>query len=302
MVGLLDLPAEIMEQIFHQQEDVGDMISLGSSCSWPHQILSKQKVWRNLLSKAKMTKRIHTEGKQGYGYKVNPPVVQMLMLFLKTVDYPEVLLGLLHKHICLLYPAFPGSSVTVGCSLHSSPHTVSSLGLELLALTGGQSLTIATVHLDKTGTDIIKTLSTLVSMQEAAVTEMNVTGTILCTSEEEGLTLASLLVMCSSWRLGELVLEGAVGREAWEGLGRASSTGRLELARVERQVLKRGEWVDVRMVLKKTTWNWAVEGREQEWYEVHDICNTLLETLKNHFYFTLSAFSSKYSKYSDGPF
>ena len=137
MIGLLDLPIEIIEQIFHQQENVEDMISLGSSCSWIHQILSKQNVWRNLLTKAKITERIHTQGKQGNGHKVNPPVVQMLMLFLKTVDYPEVLLGLLHEHICLLYHDFPGSSVTVGCSLNASPHTVSSLGLELLALTGG---------------------------------------------------------------------------------------------------------------------------------------------------------------------
>ena len=82
MIGILDLPIEIIEQIFHQQENVEDMISLGSSCSWIHQVLSKPKIWRNLLTKAKMVKMKYTEGMKHY--EVNTPVVLMLMCFLKT--------------------------------------------------------------------------------------------------------------------------------------------------------------------------------------------------------------------------
>ena len=51
MAGLADLPAELLEQIFLQQEDGEDMISLASSSPRLHQVLAQPRVWRNLLAK-----------------------------------------------------------------------------------------------------------------------------------------------------------------------------------------------------------------------------------------------------------
>ena len=58
MAGLEDLPTELLEHIFLQQEASEDMISLGSSSTRLYQILTKPRIWRNLLEKAKWTTEI----------------------------------------------------------------------------------------------------------------------------------------------------------------------------------------------------------------------------------------------------
>ena len=121
MVELLDLSTEILEQIFLHQEDMEDMISLGSSCSRLHQVLSKPNIWADLLTKAKIVTMIETKQDDKFVvkkiYKLNLQVARMLISFLTTVDAPKVLLGLLHDSVLLLHAGvlllhagLPGSS------------------------------------------------------------------------------------------------------------------------------------------------------------------------------------------------
>ena len=152
MVGLLDLPAELLEQIFLHHEAVEDMISLASSSSQLHQVLSQPRMWRNLLAKANMATVVKTKmnGAPVVKSAVNYSLFQMLMAFLKTADDPEELLILLQAHICLLHPgSSKDNNVTIRLPLLPGPHCVSVLGLVLLALTDwqGQGPTVLTARL-----------------------------------------------------------------------------------------------------------------------------------------------------------
>ena len=281
MVVLLDLSTEILEQIFFQQYHVEDMVSLGTTCFRLHQVLSKPNIWRDLLTKAQLVTVDNSKGLIKKSYKVNLPIMQMLMSFLKTIDDPWDVQFLLHDQICMLYPGLPGSSVSVSCLLPIGFHTVSSLGLQLLALTGEEGHRIDTVHLEKGG-PIIGTLSSLAFLagQIAPVEDLEITGTVCCTTEEEGQALVSLLKRCSSWRLGELDLEDGVGREAWQGLGKAASCGRLEEVRARREVVESGRREDLRKVWEKTVGSWLMEGRQVAWPEIEQISMTWVQKVK----------------------
>ena len=153
MVGLLDLPAELLEQIILHQDSVEDMISLASSSLQLHQVLSKPRMWRKLIVKANMVTIVKTKknGAPVVKSSVNYSLFQMLMAFLKTTDDPEELLGLLQDHICLLHPGSPqDNNVTISLPLLTGPHCVSVLGLVLLALTDrqGQGPTIFTAMVE----------------------------------------------------------------------------------------------------------------------------------------------------------
>ena len=57
MTELQDLSNELLEQIFLGMEDVDSMVSLGSCCHRLMEILTREKVWKNLLAKTEMVKR-----------------------------------------------------------------------------------------------------------------------------------------------------------------------------------------------------------------------------------------------------
>ena len=202
MAGLADLPTELLEQIFLHQEGAKDMISLSSSSPRLHQVLSQPRIWRNMLAKADMVtgvkKKTVTES------IVNYSLIQMVSVFLKAAADPEVLLGLLHSTICQLHPGvLQGSSVTVLLPLLPGPHSVSVLGLVLLALTEGQGQgpTILTVRMAGPGpysvtasgvglqldqsVSLLGALASLVSLQEEPITYLEVTGTISCSTAED---------------------------------------------------------------------------------------------------------------------
>ena len=272
----------MLEQVFLQQDDVEDMLSLGSSCSWLHQVISKPNIWRNLLAKAKMVtviedKKNNTPQTKAC-YMVNSVVVKLLMEFLKTVEAPKLLIGILHETICELYPGtfplvadfrkehLPGSSVSVRCCLERCLHCVSVLGLQLLAVTGGEGAgqKIITVQLEEPAS-LLGTLSSLVALQEAPVAFLWMKNTISCSTEEEGRALGSLLKRCREWTLGVLVLEGEVARGTWELLGRAADQGRLGEVRTEKGVVGRGREEDVMMLRSKTRRAWVVADRQAAW-------------------------------------
>ena len=303
MAGLPDLPAELLEQIFLLLETAEDMVSLASSSIRLHQVLCKPNIWRRLLAKAKMVIHVPPD-------KMKCPLIPKMLDFLETAANSSELVALLHSAICLLRPGVPqGSSVTVLLPLLPGPHTVSIEGLMLLALTGGegQGPTILTVRVRGPGAHpvtvtgvrlhleegrrvlrvhkdepahLLGVLASLVSLQEEALRDLEVTGPVLCRTEEEGRALAKLLESCTSWRLGVLILQGGVAREAWQGLGRAAGRGNLEEVRVKWEVVGRGRREDVRQLWGRTRGGWVVEGRKMGWGEVEQATMTRVQKVK----------------------
>ena len=257
MASLDDLPAELLEQIFLQQEDGEDMLSLASSSPRLRQVLAQPRVWRRLLAKSNFTKKrmnfwcTHT---------VNYPLIQKMTTFLKTVEDQDLLLGLLHESIVRRHPGDKlYSSVSVRLPLlprpYRVPQSVTVLGLLLLILTRGQGQgpTILTMRVTAPGillvtapslavtlgqeeevirddydqphvegrepSSLIGVLAALVTLQEEPVRELEVTSTVFCRTAEGGRALAGLLQSCTSWRLGALHLnsEGCIGNKPWMG-------------------------------------------------------------------------------------
>ena len=77
---LLWLSTEILEQVFLDQSDMKDIVSLGFTCSRLHRILEQPWMWRNIL--AKVVKDNNPT------ITLNFAEVEMLMKFLKTTDEP----------------------------------------------------------------------------------------------------------------------------------------------------------------------------------------------------------------------
>ena len=317
MAGLADLPTELLEQIFLHQDAVEDMLSLGSSSIRLHQVLTQPRIWRNLLAKANLITVVKKKMKDPPGIRsssrLNRSLIQKLMVFLKATEHGELLLSLLRDNTCQFHPGSTnGPSVSVSLPLQPGPRCVSVLGLLLLAYTEGQGQgpTILTVKMvlgpgthtvtaqgvglqvgEEQGNRIspgergppaslLGALACLVSLQEEPVSDLEVTSTISCSTEEEGRALAHLLESSTSWRLRELVLEGGVGREAWQGLGRAAGQGRLEEVRTGRRVMGRGKKEDVRRVWESTRGDWVVDGRQQGWGEIEPVFTTGIQKVK----------------------
>ena len=91
-------------------------------------------------------------------------------------------------------------------------------------------------------------------------------GGISCTTEEEGRAMVSLLERCASWRVEVLELEGEVGAQTWERLGREVATGRLESFHIEREVVMTGRREDLWAVWENMKgycqYYWVVDGEE----------------------------------------
>ena len=131
MIGLEDLPTELLEHIFLQQDASEDMISLGTSSTRLHQMLTKPRMWWDLLAKAQWTTEIQ---KMNYGVPakkvlVNYSLVDKLRNFLKTVDDRKLLLGLLHLNICARFSVQELCSINVSLPLLQIPKSVSFGGL-----------------------------------------------------------------------------------------------------------------------------------------------------------------------------
>ena len=138
---------------------------------------------------------------------------------------------------------------------------MSSLGLELLLLTGRKGARHA-VHKVKMGGDIYPSLMLSLASLETEKTMGLEVGGISCTTEEEGRAMVSLLERCTSWRVEVLGLEGEVGWQTWERLGREVARGRLESVHTEREVVMRGRREDLWAVWRNTEVSWLVGIKE----------------------------------------
>ena len=84
MTELQDLSNELLEQIFLKMEDGDSVISLGSCCHRLMEILTRKKVWKNLLAKTEMVKR-----SEGNVMETHKPLLQKLMGVLASLSTPR---------------------------------------------------------------------------------------------------------------------------------------------------------------------------------------------------------------------
>ena len=242
MPSLMDLSLEIQEMVVLQLESVEDVVSLGSTCTSLARLVGQTRLWRVLLPRTELVEGdepweipdkccIRTSG------KIMTARVKTITTFLSSLANRDAIFSMLHRQILERYPATYGKSdCKKGCvavdmgmdctslSFPSSPQlqTVAAYGLELLALTG--LLQGAKIHKITLWGISPSLLIALASLEGEKISELEVEE-IVCFTEEEGVTLASLLERCTTWSVNGLQLYREVGGQTWERLGRALQSG-----------------------------------------------------------------------------
>ena len=276
MPSLLDLSLEIREMIVLKLESVEDVISLGSSCRDLARTVGQEWIWRGFFSQIEL---VYSGG------QIREDLVRRITNFLTILDNRDAIFSLLHRTIYWRHPA-----TTLGCrgyytvSFPPSPrlHLVSDTGMELLALAGREDARHM-VHKVKVLEISPSLLLSLASLMKERITELEV-ASIYCGTEDDGRALVSLLGGCSSWTVKDLALNGEVGGQTWEALGREVVMGRVKEVWTTREVVGRGRREDLRAVWENTKVGWMVEdewisksdaeeGKEEEegWREIEEM-------------------------------
>ena len=138
MSSMMDLSSELLEEIFFKLKNPEDVISLGSSCRRLATIVGQTSFWRIFFSKIELVRRRFFED------RVMRERVRTLTTFLATLEDSYAIFCLLHQMIYQRYPATPPHYAVqdrITVSFPSSPelHSVSGLGLQLLALIGREN-------------------------------------------------------------------------------------------------------------------------------------------------------------------
>ena len=200
-------------------------------------------------------------GQEGPG-KVLEDRVRSMTTLLGTLEDSEAIIVLLHQ---MIYECYPGRGqgkeedrVTV--SFPSSPqlHSVTGLGLEVLALTAREDARHA-VHKINMSRISRSLLLSHISVQREQISEL-VVFVIRSTTEVEGRALVCLLERCATWNVVWLQLSGEVEGQTWERLGREVSRGRLGTVETEREVIGSGRRKDLVAVWRNTEEAWKVDG------------------------------------------
>ena len=257
---------EILEEIVLKLESMEDVISLGSSSTDLARIVGQERIWRVTLAKTELVE----DG------MVREDRVRTITNFLISLPDSHIVFSLLHNMIYERYPAtWQGKednsmeeeeSITVSFPCSPQLHSVSHLGLELLALTVREGARHVVHKVDMAEISPYLLLS-MASHQLEQITEL-VVGDIECITEEEGQVLASLLERCTSWRVGGLELRcGGVGGQTWEGLARQVARGWLGWVWTSREVVARGRREDLGALWKITEGEWTVD---EEWIRKRD--------------------------------
>ena len=270
MFSLLDLCPEVLEEIVLKLEEVEDVISLGSSSSYLSKIVGQERIWRLLLSRTQLV-----DAGQG---RVMEDRVRAISSFLSSLADSDAFFSLLHRNIYERFPAFvqgwSKGSITVSCPSSTQLHSVSVLGLELLALTEREGAR-HTVHKIKMVRISPSLLLSLASPWDQ-ISELVIDGFINCSTEEEGSALVSVLERCTTWTCYHLDLRRGAGEMTWEGLGREVARGRVRAVMVDREVVGRRE--DLRAVWQNTEVGCVVHGKwifrsdgEEGWRKIEEI-------------------------------
>ena len=274
MPSLMDLFPEILEEVAMKLESVEDVISLGSSCTDLARIVGQERIWRVLLARTELVVEEDL---------IMEDRVKTITSFLSSFADSDAIFFLLHQTVYNRYPAtgqgWQKDSITVSSPSSPQLHSVSGLGLQLLALTDREEAR-HTVHEVKIGGDISPSLMlSLASLQRDQITALVVEGGVKCTTEEEGSALVSLLECSTTWKVWRLDLSGEVGELTWEGLGREVARVNLGLVSANREVVRRGRREDLRAVWQPTGLGWGTEvemiwtgdGEEEGWRKIEEI-------------------------------
>ena len=234
MTSIINLSTEMIEDIVLKVEDVGDVISLGSTCSRLASIIGQERIWKILLAKTEL---------------VGEERVRRIAVFFTSIEDNDPLFSLLQSTIYIRHGTetprrgIPMDHIIVSSTASTQLHSVSILGLKLLALaTGGEATTSHRVHKVRVSRMDGPLVISLASLQLDQLNSM-VTGEVSCGTEEQGLAVFSLLESYPSWRV-DLLLSGGVGEITWGRLG--SEVGRwLLVLRTSREVLLRARREDL---------------------------------------------------------
>ena len=197
MPSLMDLFPEILEEIVLKLESVEDVISLGSSCTSLARTVGQERLWRVILAKTDLVEYVEYDDE--YDGHVREDRVRAISSFLSSLPNSAAMLSLLHETIYERYPATgqgqEEEEYTIMVHLPSSPqlHSVSSLRLELLAVTGREEARHI-IHKVKVLWIPSSLLLPLANLKREQITELDVED-IFCTSEEEGTALVSSILL-----------------------------------------------------------------------------------------------------------
>ena len=263
MPSLTDLFPEILEEIVVKLESVEDMISLGSSCNDLARVVGQERLWRAVLVKTQLVEEVEDFDDDD----IMEDRVSRITTFVASSVERDSIFSLLHQMIYERYPAsihgqgsLEEDSITVSFPPSPQLHSVSGVGLKLLALTGTQG---ARHVLHKVNMYFISPSMVLhiASLKMEQFTEL-VAHEIWCETEEQGKALVSLLESCNTWRVGWLGLDEEVGVQTWEGLGREVVKGRLGNIVTGRRVVRRGRVKDLLAVWENTEVGWGVDWED----------------------------------------
>ena len=294
MPCLLDLSLEVLEMVVLQMESVEDVVSLGSSYTHLARVVGQDRIWRVLLDNTEFKVMTRTPERG----EVMEDRMRAITTFLSSLENRDAIFSLLHQTIYECYPgtehphnedANEDDNIKVSFPPCPQLHSVSSLGLQLLALTGRQEARheVHEVIVTRLSSSL---LLSLVSLKIESLSELWAGGSITCRTEEEGRALVSLLESCKEWSVGldggssvgGLYLEGEVGGQTWEGLAREVARAR-ELSRLwpgsglqqgysiglgsvytKREVVERGRRKDLLAVWKCTWYHFEVDEEKIE--------------------------------------
>ena len=283
MPFLMDLPCEVLEEIVLKLEDVEDVISLGSSSIHLTRIVDQNRLWRVLMAKIELVD----------DDRVRIDQIRKITSFVSSLSNSEAIFSLLNQRVCEIYHAtgqgweddiinMDEESIDVSLPGDLQHHSVSVLGLEVLALIGREAANWEAAGLKVHNVNVFEIspshLLSLASLQRDQIPEMSILW-ILCTSEDEGAALFSLLERCSAWSLGRLCLGGWAGGQTWQRLGREAARGRLRGVETGREEVRRGRREDLRAVWGRTEVGWWVDeevilkngGEEEGWKKIEEM-------------------------------
>ena len=242
MPSFMDLSVEMKEAVILKVESVEDVISIGSTCTSLARIVGQEKIWKLLLAKTEL---------------VGEDRVRRIAAFFTSLKDNEAHFQLLQETIYTRHPGtaipkggVPFEAITVSAPL--SPHQlhlVSILGLQLLAQAASREAigwswgARQVLHRVKVWRMEGPLLLSLTSLHLEKLTTLDAS-VVVCTTEEEGVALFSLLERCSSWRVN-LDLSGEVAGQTWARLAREVARGRLMMVRTTREVLRRAAREDL---------------------------------------------------------
>ena len=261
------LPGELLEMVFLVLDPVS-ALSLGSCSIRLQGLVSQPFIFEMVLNKVKfdVKKNDEEEAEEEERMADNEELIRKIMNFIAKHPDPEPLATILQDMITKQFPDRGGPRWKEMMTLGRTPHHPLSVNVEgLLLLSQAKTgLRLGTCQVGM-GSGKIISGALLVALSSLADEMWGVELEAFyldCSTEEEGAALAHLLACCSSWSLDNLSLSGGVGEGVWAGLARRR--GKVGVANLEVDVVRRGRLEDVRNVWESTEVGWSV-GREAVW-------------------------------------